>query len=60
MEDQSDRANGITNAPLEKEQDEQAKVPPKGDSIIGKGQNRKPASPHERREHVSEGDNTGH
>jgi hypothetical protein len=60
MVDQSDRASGITNAPLEKEQNEQAKVPPEGESIIGKGQNRKPSSPHERREHLSEGDHTGH
>lgn len=56
MTDQSHHAQGITNAPLEKEQDEQAKVPRQGKSIIGKGQNRKPSSPHERREQLSEGD----
>jgi hypothetical protein len=56
MTEQAHRASGITNAPLEKEEAEQAKVPPEGESIIGKGQNRKPSSPHERREHLSEGD----
>jgi hypothetical protein len=57
MTDQSHRASGITNAPLEDEQEEQAKVPPEGESIMGKGQNRKPSSPHERREQLSEGKN---
>jgi hypothetical protein len=57
MTEKTNQASGITNAPLEKEQDEQAKVPAKGESIIGKGQNRKPSSPHERREELSEGEN---
>ncbi|MGZ9189922.1 MAG: hypothetical protein ACXW39_07690 [Nitrospira sp.] len=57
MTERSNQASGITNAPLEKEEEEQAKVPPEGESIIGKGQNRKPSSPHERREQLSEGDN---
>ncbi len=55
MTDQPNQPSGITNAPLEKEQDEQAKVPPEGESIIGKGQNRNPSSPQERREQRSEG-----
>jgi hypothetical protein len=42
MTDEINQASGITNAPLEKEEDEQAKVPARGESIIGKGQNRKP------------------
>jgi hypothetical protein len=57
MTEQPRRASGITNAPLEQEEAEQAKVPPEGESIIGKGQNRKPSSPHARREHLSEVDN---
>lgn len=57
MTDPSNHASGITNAPLEKEKDEQAKVPPQGESTIGKGHNRKPSSPHDRREQLSEGDN---
>jgi hypothetical protein len=39
------KATGITRAPLEREEEEQAKVPPRGKSAIGKGRNRKPASP---------------
>lgn len=54
MSDKTNQASGITNAPLEKEQDEQAKVPASGESIIGKSQNRKPSSPHERREQLSD------
>ena len=50
MSDKTNQASGITNAPLEKEQDEQAKVPASGDSIIGKS----PSSPHERREQLSD------
>lgn len=57
MTDKTNQASGITNAPLEKEEGEQAKVPARGESIIGKGENRKPSSPHERREHLSEGEN---
>jgi hypothetical protein len=57
MTEQAPRASGITNAPLEREEAEQAKVPPEGESIIGKGQNRKPSSPHERREQLPEGGN---
>ena len=44
MSDKTNQASGITNAPLEKEQDEQAKVPASDESIIGKSQNRKPSS----------------
>jgi len=42
-------ATGITNAPLEREQREQNLVPPRGKAAIGKGRNRKPASPATRR-----------
>ncbi|ALA58772.1 hypothetical protein [Nitrospira moscoviensis] len=42
-------ATGITNAPLEREQREQERVPPRGESVIGKGRNRKPKSPGTRR-----------
>ena len=54
MASEQNRASGITNSPLRKEQDEQAKVPPTGESRIGKGQNRKASSPHERREQASQ------
>lgn len=57
MADQKNRASGITNSPLEKEQAEQAKVPPQGESQIGKGQNRKPSPPQERSEHSMQGEN---
>jgi hypothetical protein len=51
------RLVAFSNAPLETEQDEQAKVPPPGESTIGKGQNRKPSSPQERREPPPQGEN---
>ncbi|HKU52468.1 MAG TPA: hypothetical protein VJQ25_08375, partial [Nitrospira sp.] len=54
--DQPIQKSGITNAPLQEEEDQQDKVPARGESIIGKGQNRKPSSPHERREQLSDGD----
>ena len=57
MTDQPHRASGISHAPLDKEQDEQAKVPPPGGSTIGKGQNRKSSSPQERRGQPSQGEN---
>ena len=56
MTDQPIQKSGITNAPLQEEEDQQDKVPARGESIIGKGQNRKPSSPHERREQLSDGD----
>ena len=56
MTNQPTKKSGITNAPLEEEEDQQDKVPARGESIIGKGQNRKPSSPHERREQLSERD----
>jgi hypothetical protein len=42
------KATGITNAPLEREEEEQEKVPPQGESTIGKARNRK-APPSETR-----------
>ena len=42
------KATGITNAPLEREEEEQEKVPPHGESTIGKARNRK-APPSETR-----------
>lgn len=57
MAERQNRTSGITNAPLEKEQAEQAKVPHPGESTIGKGQNRKPSPPQERREHPSQKEN---
>jgi hypothetical protein len=57
MTEQPTGPSGISHAPLEKEQDEQAKVPPQGASTIGKGQNRKPSSPQERREPPLQGEN---
>jgi hypothetical protein len=56
MTDQPIQKSGITNAPLQEEEDQQDKVPAREESIIGKGQNRKPSSPHERREQLSDGD----
>jgi hypothetical protein len=35
------KATGITHAPLKREEEEQEKVPPQGESTIGKGRNRK-------------------
>ena len=43
------KATGITRAPREREEQEQAKVPPRGKAVIGKGRNRKPVSPGARR-----------
>jgi hypothetical protein len=45
MAERQNLTSGITNAPLKKEQAEQAKVPHPGESTIGKGQNRKPSPP---------------
>lgn len=39
------QATGITNAPLAREQSQQEKVPPQGESIIGKGRHRKQSPP---------------
>ena len=43
------KTTGITNAPVEREQREQDLVPPRGQSVIGKGRNRKPKPPRKRR-----------
>jgi hypothetical protein len=48
------KATGITNAPLEREDEEQEKVPPQGESIIGKGRNRKAPSPKTRHTKLSQ------
>lgn len=48
------KATGITKAPLVREEEEQRKVPPRGESTIGKGRNRKAPSPKTRRTKLSE------
>lgn len=48
------KATGITNAPLERGEAEQEKVPPKGESTIGKGRERKAPSPKTRHAKLSQ------
>jgi hypothetical protein len=49
MPKRQEKATGITNAPLDREEAEQEQVPPQGESVIGKGRNAKARSPKARR-----------
>jgi hypothetical protein len=49
MAGQRHKTTGITNAPVERERREQDLVPPRGQSAIGKGRNRKSKPPRKRR-----------
>jgi hypothetical protein len=49
MPKRQQKATGITNAPLDREEAEQAQVPPQGKSVIGKAGNAKARSPKARR-----------
>ena len=53
------KPTGITHRPLPREEEQQRLVPPKGQSIIGKGRNRKPVSPKTRRRTFMQGSQTG-